>query len=414
MRLKALLIQRKALLIIGAGEEQKLVVKKAKEMGIFVIVSDMNLNAPAVKLADDFILASTYHPDETVKAVLKYRKKRKIDGVIAVGIDAPLTVSMVAKNINSNSHSIKTARIATNKLLMKKVFKKNNIATSWFADVKNINQLKKIISKNINKKFVIKPQDSRGGRGVIQLDKASSIKWAFNNSIQNSPTKKVMIEEYLPGPQLSTESFIYKGNVYTPGLIDRNYEFIDKFAPYFIENGGEQPTKLSKKLILNVNQLIKKVAFAMGVREGIIKGDIVIHNGTPKIIEVAARLSGGYMATMQIPQATGVDLVKIAIKSALSESVNHEELMPKFEKGMAIRYWFPKPGRVLKIEGIANLDKYPWIKYYNILVKKGGIVTKPTDLTKRIGFVICEGKDRQEAIKRAKLAIKLVKITTVK
>ncbi len=406
------MIAGKSLLIIGAGEQQKLAVQIAKKMGLFVIVSDINAKAPAIKIADDFILASTYNPEETVRAVLKYQKKRKIDAVIAVGIDAPHTVSAVAKTLRLNAYSAKTAKLAINKLLMKYAFKKKGVAIPWFSEVKSLSHLKRIVDNN-KKKLVIKPQDSRGGRGVLQLNKAISLEWAYNTALSHSPTKKIMVEEFLLGPQLSTESFIYKGKVYTPGLLDRNYEYIKKFAPYFIENGGEQPTKLSKKTINKVNKLVEKAAAAIGISNGIIKGDIVIHRGEPKIIEIAARLSGNYMATFQIPKATGINLVEVAIKFALREKINPEvELIPKFNKGMAIRYWFPNPGKVIKIEGLEKLSKFSWIKYYNIEVKKGSTVLEPTDLTKRVGFVICEGKNRGEAIRRAKNAIEMVKIQT--
>ena len=40
-----------------------------------------------------------------------------------------------------------------------------------------------------------------------------------------------IIEEFLEGPQLSTESIIYKGKVFTPGLSHRHYEQVEFFLP---------------------------------------------------------------------------------------------------------------------------------------------------------------------------------------
>ena len=55
------------------------------------------------------------------------------------------------------------------------------------------------------------------------------------------------------------------------------------------------------------------------MRDGVVKGDIVIHDGRPHVIELAARLSGGYLCTHEIPLSTGVDFVGCAIRIALGE-----------------------------------------------------------------------------------------------
>ena len=39
----------------------------------------------------------------------------------------------------------------------------------------------------------------------------------------------------------------------------------------------------------------------MGVTDGTVKGDIVVHKGEPYVIELAARLSGGFFCTREIP-----------------------------------------------------------------------------------------------------------------
>ncbi len=43
-------------------------IRLAKEMGLHVVVSDMNPNAPAFAEADDCIIASTYDVEATVAA----------------------------------------------------------------------------------------------------------------------------------------------------------------------------------------------------------------------------------------------------------------------------------------------------------------------------------------------------------
>ena len=88
----------------------------------------------------------------------------------------------------------------------------------------------------------------------------------------------------------------------------------------------------------------EQAALAMGITTGIAKGDMVLTKDGPKAVEIAARLSGGWFSTDQIPLATGVDLIGAAIKIALGEYVPEEDLIPRYQKGVAIRYFFPEPG----------------------------------------------------------------------
>ena len=67
----------------------------------------------------------------------------------------------------------------------------------------------------------------------------------------------------------------------------------------------------------------------MGITDGTVKGDIVVHDGEPYMIELAARLSGGFFCTREIPLNTGVDFIGAAIKIALGETVDEADLTPK-------------------------------------------------------------------------------------
>ena len=84
-----------------------------------------------------------------------------------------------------------------------------------------------------------------------------------------------------------------------------------------IEDGGELPTRHDPAPIADV---VQRAAASLGVRDGVVKGDIVIHDGRPHVIELAARLSGGYLCTHEIPLSTGVDFVGCAIRVALGDT----------------------------------------------------------------------------------------------
>ena len=201
------------------------------------------------------------------------------------------------------------------------------------------------------------------------------------------------------------------GVAYTPSISERNYKYMDLFKPNIIENGGTVPAILSNHLTLKINNLISQGAKALGVDYGLVKGDLVIDsNGNPQIIELAARISGGWFASHQIPLASGVNLIDVVISYSLGEEVNRRDLLPKHNRGSAIRYWFPKPGIVKNIGGVSELKEAPGLVKYGFFLKKGDVQNNIKMHSDRFGYVIVEGSNRDEAIERAEHALSCVKI----
>ncbi len=402
----------KTLWIVSGGMEAVPGIQHAKSMGLHVVVSDGNPIAPGFECADDKVIVSTYDVDATISAAQEYNKKtRKIDGVICFAADVPLTVATVASSLGLPSISVETARLAMDKLAMKRRFIDCGIPVPWFGQVNSANQLATIV-RDRGLPLVIKPVDSRGARGVIRLTAEVDVEWAFAEAASNSPTDRVMVEEYLDGPQISTETVLVEGKAWTPGFADRNYEYLEQFAPYMIENGGQQPSILPQAQSEAVKRLAESAGRALGIKTGIAKGDMVLTPEGPKVIEIAARLSGGWFCTDQVPLSTGVDLVGAAVRLALGEQVNLDGFELRPPRGVAIRYFFPAPGLVKTAVGVESYAKEPWVHKIGFFVKPGDRLEIVRNHTQRAGFVITSGENREEAVARAQQVVRGVKIIT--
>jgi len=398
----------KSILIVSGGIEAIPGIKRAKEMGLFVVVSDGNPNAPGFEYADDQIISSTYDIENSLLKATEYHNSiKKLDGVMCIASDVPLTVATIANKLNLPGIPISAAKLAVDKLSMKNKFHKDNVPIPNYTQLKNKQQLISIIS-NWGLPLVIKPIDSRGARGVIRITKDVNINWAWNHSKKNSPTGRVIVEKYLEGPQVSTESIMLDGKCYTIGFSDRNYEFLEKYAPYIIENGGDLPSILPDDIQLETKLVVEKAALSMGITNGVVKGDIVIHKNKPFIIELAARLSGGYFCTHEIPMNTGVDFIGNAIKIAIGQTINKTDLIPKFNKFICQRYLFPKAGIIKEIKGLNRLEENKSIKYYNLHIKPGQKIDVPIAHPSRAGMLIAEGNSRLDAKKNVYKGIKLI------
>jgi biotin carboxylase len=219
-----------------------------------------------------------------------------------------------------------------------------------------------------------------------------------------------MVEAYLDGPQVSTESIVTGGRCYTPGFSDRNYELLEAHAPFFIENGGDLPSRLPLEIQEKVKAVVARAADALGVTEGSVKGDIVVHRDEPYVIELAARLSGGFFCTREIPLNTGVDFIGAAIKVALGERVDPSELEPRRHNPVVQRYAFPKPGRVLGIRGAQAARRLPGVADIVVTARQGDIIPPAGDKRPSAAMVLATGASREAALASANAAIATIEI----
>lgn len=403
----------KTLLIVGGGIQALAGIRMARDLGLRIIVSDRDPAAPGFALADGRIMASTYHVDETVAAVRVWCQEHgPIDGVMCLATDVPHTVAAIAEDFGLPGLPCSVAEMAVDKLAMKQRFQRDGVPIPWFSAITSAEHLNALVAERALP-LVLKPVDSRGSRGVLRLTADIDLKWAFRESHQYSPTGRVMVEEFLDGPQVSTESVVLDGVVYTPGFADRNYEFLERYAPNFIENGGSLPSFLPEQTQQQVRELLQGAAESLGITTGIIKGDIVVPVGGARVIEIAARLSGGYFCTHSIPLNVGVSTVDAAIRLALGAAVDPNGLKPQFNRGVAQRYLFPPPGHVVRIEGIDEVRQMPGVVELIITVNPGDIIQPPTNSGGSAGMILATGKDRQQALERVLDAVSTLRIETV-
>ncbi len=403
----------KTLWVISGGTEAVPTIQRAREMGLKVVVSDLAPDAPGFEFAHHTRLVSTYDWRQTLESAKAYAKRHgPIDGVICAAADVPVTAAAIAEAFQLAGPSMETAHLTADKLAMKERLGSAGVPIPWFSQVRDPEHLRKL-SRKRGLPLVLKPVDSRGARGVLKLSSGIDLDWAYHHSKAFSPSSRVMAEEFLEGAQFSTESLFQQGHAVTPGFTDRNYSRLDQFEPFMVEDGGQMPTALGQGDRDAVTETLEQAARVLGIETGVAKGDMVLTPDGPRVIEIASRLSGGWFSSHQIPLATGVDLLGAAIRVALGETVSPKELIPRYNKGSAIRYFFPDPGRVVGIRDASRFNALPWVHLLMITTQLGDRVLPLTDHTCRAGFVLAEGETRQEAVDRAEAVIREIKIETV-
>jgi len=398
----------RTVVILGGGLDQVFMIRTAQEMGLRTLTLDMNQNAPGFNISDDSAVISTRDIPTICAFLDEYSKTNNIVGVSTMGSDIPDIVAEVAHHLGTSSISKEAASLAVNKFEMKKCFAEHNVRIPRFTLVSNSDEVRNLFNE-YGDILIIKPIDRAGSRGVSILRKDDDIDDLFQNAKDAAFSGLVQVEEYLPGKQLSTESIMSEGKIYTVGYADRNYEHMEKFWPQIMENGGWVPSLLEPHRQA-VDEMVERAALALGITDGVVKGDVVMTPKGPAIIEIAARLSGGDFSESLVPLGTGVNYVKTVLEMAIGDPIDWEGLKPTKNLAVANRYFFAEPGILISYEGIDEVMSQEWVKKVELWRKPGDIFEKISSHGERLGVFVIVGQNREQVQERIDWVYDKVKI----
>lgn len=387
----------KYFIVLGASRDQIFLLKNIHKLNYKTIVFDKNKHSPGFNIANLSYALDFKNYKNIIHKLYQIKKKFKIQyqGIITMGCDVPYIISKIAKEFDLQKNSLRSSLIAENKYLMKKLFTKAKIRTAKYAIIKNLKQAENFWDKNKFKSVIIKPVDNSGSKGVQLLVSKNQLKYASKIIKNNTKKNYFIIEEFLDGPQLSTESIVYKRKIYTPGLSHREYKDIKYFLPQVLENGGTASSKF-KIFLKKINIEIKKIANELNMDSGVIKGDFVINKNKLNVIEFTTRLSGGDFSESVAPLSNGVNYVREAIKIAANQPLNLDNLRPKFSKIVANRYFFLPPGILKNIKGISKVRKIKEVKKLEFYFDINSKIPKIDSHGKRIGiFIVVSNNEKK-------------------
>ena len=250
------MIKKKTVLILGAGHEQLPLYHICKYEKLKIIGVDKYKKAPGL-IESDYKIIASIRDRNIIKKIKKL--KIKISAVITVANDIPLIYYKICKSLKVKNISKKSAILSSNKFKLYNEMKRQKILIPSFYKISSYKQLKnKIISKsNQNKTFVLKPSDSRGSRGVRILNNHKNLKENYKHCLKNSKEKNIIMQEFIDGTQVSSESIIINKKIYTINSY-RNYADTKNLYPSIIENGGDIPLNLRGFLKKKIKKNFKK------------------------------------------------------------------------------------------------------------------------------------------------------------
>lgn len=398
-------MQQKRLLVLAAGILQVPVIKKAKEMGIYVIAADGDPDAVGLKCSDKAIVVNITSEEE----VLKVAREEHIDGVIHPCSEVSMNVmGRLNDELGLSGITREQAIRATNKHLMREAFEKGNAPSPKSILTDSAEDAWEHLQNDFSTDGILKPSRNSGSRGIAKvvrdMNKADFIN-AYNIALNESRDKSVLIEQFIEGPEFSIEIIVWNGKVNVLTVTDKK----TTGAPHFVELGHNQPSCFSAADVETLKTAAVAGVKALGVNNCACHAEAKLMDGKAYLMEIGARLGGDFISTELTHLSTGIDMVAAAINVALGIE---PDLNPKEEpKGVCIRYFSPKPGKLVSI-GNTEILKDPRVYLWEIYHKVGDVIPEVTSSLCRSGHVIVTEETPQKAVSFAENLIHNVKMET--
>lgn len=400
----------KKLLVLAAGILQVPIIKRAREMGYYVIAADGNPNAVGLQYADKQICANITSEEEMVAIA----KQEQIDGVIHPCSEVSMNVmGRIHDELNLSGVSRKQAVVATNKHLMREAFKKGDAPSPISILAKSAEDAWEQFMA-MPGDAILKPSRNSGSRGIAKVSKGSNgvsevskedLYKLYDIALEESRDNSVLIEQFIEGPEFSVEIIVWEGKVNVLTVTDKK----TTEAPHFVELGHNQPSCFPEETVALIKDAAVRGVKALGVDKCACHAEVKVQDGKAYLMEIGARMGGDFISTVLTRLSTGIDMVAAAIDCALNIK---PDLTPKAApQGVCIRYFCPKPGKLVSISNTEVLDD-PRVHEWEIYHQVGDEIPEVTSSLCRSGHVIVTEETPQKAIAYAESLLNEVKMET--
>lgn len=365
----------KKILILGIGNAQVDAIKLCKDMGHTVYACSNSNQGPGKAYIDNFKVIDV----TDYERVLQYSIENSIDVIYSVGSDVAMpTVSYVSEKLNLPCFfSYDISKICNSKHELRRFLGDDNEFNLKYQILESVTEHIKL-----EYPFIMKPVDSQGQRGVILVRNESELKTNFSSSLGYSRLKKVIIEEYIEGKEVSVNAYVVNGRLVYSKISDR--------ISWSQFNGGiihkhEVPSKVTNKDIdAKIEKLVIDIINKLGINNGPVYFQIKLKGNDPKLIEVTPRLDGCHMWRL-LEYHTSVNLLEMSFKHLLTKQINPNDFQICNNKAnFILEFICEKPSTKIKREKY-NINDYLYLeKYYS----PGDIVKKVNGLYEKIGYCI--------------------------
>ena len=388
-------MEMKRLLLLGGGFLQTYVIRKARELGYYVLVLDVDPNAVGYQYANEYAVINIV--DE--ESCLEYARRNHIDGVLTAATDFGVaSMSRIATELALPGINYESAKLIKNKAAVRKCLSEARVDdTSCSYEISSLEQIPGVL-KELKFPVMTKPVDGSGSRGVSRVDKVESFTRACKYAINGSVSRRAFVVPFIEGQEYGVESFVYDGVTHVLGIMRKEMTR----PPYYAELGHAMPSGLSEAMENKVKKLVCKALSALNVNHGSVNMDLIIgKNNDVHIVDVGARMGGNLIGSHIIRYGTGIEYMENMIRVAVGDPADFSPKWPQVP--VASKLLALTPGTVIGLPDFSRIADETGVEIEHHL-KIGDVINEYHTNLDGCGYVVATGKDTDEAMRKAETA----------
>ena len=303
----------KKILILNGTISEIPIIKKAQEMGFYVVTTGNMPELPGHSAADEYI------PEDysDCEAVLRLVRENGIEGIVSCANDfGVITSAYVAENMGWKGHdTYANARLMHHKNEFKDYFLAKGLPTPFYKVFSSPDEAK-AYCRDCTYPVVVKASDLTGGKGIRRAENNEEAQSAIDTAFAMSRTKQVLIEQYIEGVQQSIVVFLKDRKIAvtsSSNIYCMKNPYLVQAETYPAENFAAVRDKLHKVMLTMAEDL--------GLVDGILSFQYIVKDGVPYVIDMMRRCFGN--ETLLLADVmTGFPWEEAYIRAALGMSLD--------------------------------------------------------------------------------------------
>ncbi len=256
---------------------------------------------------------------------------------------------------------------------------------------------------------VVKPVDDAMSHGVRLCRTLSEVRehaaevLADTHNIRGQrKIAMALAEDFLNGPEISAEAFVYEGRTTVVALTKK----LLTEPPVFVELGHVVPAGLDEALARQCESMVADVVTAIGYEFGAVHAELRLTSEGPRLVEINCRLAGDQITSLVL-LATGIDMHGMLIDSyrGLAPSA-----APARRRGAAIVFLPSSPGVVRDVSGLERARTMDGVVDARAYAAAGATLRRKGSNSDRLGHVVATGTDGLSALANARAAAAAIRI----
>jgi biotin carboxylase len=258
---------------------------------------------------------------------------------------------------------------------------------------------------------VLKAVSLSASQGVLRADDpAAAVEAARRirqilDDAERPADEPLLIEEYLPGPELSIDGVLTAGDLTVTAVFDKPGM---PDGPTFEETLLVSPSRLAERTLAAAVRTAADAARSLGLSTGPVHAELRICDRGPAMLELAPRSIGG-LCSRALRFAGGASLEEIVLANALGRPIPGGG-GPAAPCGIYMLP-VPRPGILRAVEGKADALAVSGVTGLTITIPPGQRVRPLPDGDRYLGFVYAEADtpaDVEEALTAAVARLRVV------